>query len=513
MRGCCASAAPGRSPVGLLGDGRTIATLSRFRDGHNVYVRSGPGMNYYPTDKLQKGDQVEVYRHDPGGWYAIRPPRNSFSWVSARHVKKTADGLGRANDDQAVVRVGSRLSNVRDIVQVRLDPGEPVEILESFNAGGQTWYKIAPPSGEFRWMYGRYLSTTPPGQRPRIHRSAEARFIAATGPADGRRTAELPKTNRRRRRRHRPAPSPLPVHRRHPWPRRAGPAGQPSAPPPHRDGWQSRGAAAPGRPAAQDRHSVPAAVSPRPWQADRPALPGRHSSSGEQQPHGVWQSGTASTTGDQVARLEQQLSVIVAEDPATWQFDELRQVASRLLVDAGTATERGRVRQVLGKISRFEEIQQRRVQIGLAPALVNRGDPPRPSGPPVPTADRLTANSSSRSSWLRGSSDPQPAAAGNPSPFDGIGTLRPVVSRRRDTPRYALVDNAGQVVSFVTPGPGVNLQPYLGRKIGIRGNRGYIPELRRTNVMAQDHRARCGSRPISGVSLQCQRQVEGSTKH
>jgi len=32
-----------------------------------VYVRSGPGKNYYPTSKLKIGDAVEVYRHDPGG--------------------------------------------------------------------------------------------------------------------------------------------------------------------------------------------------------------------------------------------------------------------------------------------------------------------------------------------------------------------------------------------------------------------------------------------------------------
>ena len=44
---------------------------------------SGPGKNYYPTDKLHKGEKVEIYRHDPGGWCAIKPPRQSFSWVSA----------------------------------------------------------------------------------------------------------------------------------------------------------------------------------------------------------------------------------------------------------------------------------------------------------------------------------------------------------------------------------------------------------------------------------------------
>ena len=38
-------------------------------------------------NKLKRGAEVEVYRHDPGGWCAIRPVEGSFSWVSARYVK------------------------------------------------------------------------------------------------------------------------------------------------------------------------------------------------------------------------------------------------------------------------------------------------------------------------------------------------------------------------------------------------------------------------------------------
>ena len=60
----------------------------------DVYVRSGPGENYYPTDKLKAGTEVEVYRHDPGGWYAIRPPKDSFSWVSGRHLRVDGNNLG-----------------------------------------------------------------------------------------------------------------------------------------------------------------------------------------------------------------------------------------------------------------------------------------------------------------------------------------------------------------------------------------------------------------------------------
>ena len=255
--------------------------------------------------------------------------------------------------------------------------------------------------------------------------------------------------------------------------------------PPRRDEWQSRGQPRPEGQSLQDRNSVPAPVSPRPWQADRPAPPGRQPSQGDRQPLGAAQTAPSTPTGGQVARLERQLSIIVAEDPTTWQFEELRRVASRLLVDASTASERGRLRQVLGKISRFEEIQQRRAQMGLAPALANRGPAATPGGPPAAATGPLAANTPQRSSWLSRGPNQLPSASANPSPFDGVGTLRPVVSRRRKTPRYALVDNAGQVVSFATPGPGVNLQPYLGRKIGVRGNRGYIPELRQTNVMAR----------------------------
>jgi hypothetical protein len=68
--------------------------------------------------------------------------------------------------------------------------------------------------------------------------------------------------------------------------------------------------------------------------------------------------------------------------------------------------------------------------------------------------------------------------------YDAVGILRPVVSRRPGAPQFALVDERGQVVSFVTAAPDLNLQPYLGRRIGVVGNRGYIPEFQRTNVTA-----------------------------
>src|SRR5580704_1897901 len=97
----------------------------------DVFVRSGPGDNYYPTDKLKAGTEVEVYRHDPGGWYAIRPPKDSFSWVSSRQLDPAEKGLAVVNTERAVARVGSLFSEMRDVIQVRLSQGDRVELLDS----------------------------------------------------------------------------------------------------------------------------------------------------------------------------------------------------------------------------------------------------------------------------------------------------------------------------------------------------------------------------------------------
>ena len=96
----------------------------------DVYVRSGPGQNYYPTDKLRRGQPIEVYRHDPGGWCAIRPVEGSFTWVSGRFLKPTGNHLAVVTEEGVLARVGSRFSDVRDVIQVRLHKGEVVAVLE-----------------------------------------------------------------------------------------------------------------------------------------------------------------------------------------------------------------------------------------------------------------------------------------------------------------------------------------------------------------------------------------------
>ncbi len=146
---------------------------------------------------------------------------------------------------------------------------------------------------------------------------------------------------------------------------------------------------------------------------------------------------------------------MIAEPPVAWNLEALRREAEQLLAQAQTVQDRNAVNATLAKIDRFNTIRERHRQTAIAATT--------PVASPTPPG---TA--------------PAPDAAG----YDAVGVLRPVVSKRPGAPQFALVDERGQVVSFVTATPDMNLQPYVGRRIGIAGNRGFIPEFRRAHVVA-----------------------------
>ena len=374
----------------------------------DVYVRSGPGQNYYPTDKLKRGQEVEVYRHDPGGWCAIRPVDGSFTWVSGRFLKPTEDHLAVVTEEGVSARVGSRFSDIRDVVQVRLQKGEVVEILEGpaqSSRGSEGWFKIAPPSGEFRWVSAKYLSTDYPRDG-----------VRKTPPPE----KERPRHDRRTEDATADAPS---------------------------------GSSAPTIPAAAlaGSESNEAAGESLRTRSSRP------------------RSLTAEEYAAELERVELELSVMVIEEPAVWSFDSLRERTNLLLDQAQTAVERGRARLLANKIARFDDIKQRQDAV-----LAMRSDTDRSSRlltklrPPDTDVEKPAAK-------LQGDGR-----------YDGVGQLTQVVSPKLGAPRYALVDKtSGDVQCYVTPAPGVHLQNYVGREVGINGTRGYMPEQRASHIMAR----------------------------
>jgi hypothetical protein len=159
---------------------------------------------------------------------------------------------------------------------------------------------------------------------------------------------------------------------------------------------------------------------------------------------------------------------MLAEEPTVWQFDEMTFTANELLAKAETALERGRARLLVRRLTHAQQIKQRHDSLhGLQVATERQ--------------DRQVAALSRASENVRSVA----AATQSKSSFDGAGRLARVVSPKVGAPRYALVDENGDVRCFVTPAPGINMRYYVGKQIGITGTRGFIAEQRARHVMAK----------------------------
>jgi len=171
-----------------------------------VEVRSGPTMEYYPTSKLRFGDKVVVLRESESqkGWYAIKPPPGSFSWVSGKYVKPVDQRTGYVEAEGNVpvpVLPGSSLVNKEPNVEsTKIASGFLVTILDRpMQVSGQPWYPIVPPPSEVRFipkeavMPPQTASVTPPnwtrtpdgfnptGAYPQSNWSAPGQFAAGNG--------------------------------------------------------------------------------------------------------------------------------------------------------------------------------------------------------------------------------------------------------------------------------------------------------------------------------------------
>jgi SH3-like domain-containing protein len=121
----------------------------------SVAVHSGPGENYYPTIRLDKGTTVTVVgvKFD---WLKIVPPEGSFSFVAKQYIDKTGDSTGKVNGQNVNIRVGSSLTPLKVAIQSQLQQGETVEILGEVDE----YYKIKPPAGAYLYINKQYVDAT-----------------------------------------------------------------------------------------------------------------------------------------------------------------------------------------------------------------------------------------------------------------------------------------------------------------------------------------------------------------
>jgi hypothetical protein len=432
----------------------------------HAYLRCGPGDDFYPTERLSAGIDVEVWAIEPSGYCAVRPVRGSYSWVLARDVQAesvpsdgSAVGPGRTTGvvvtDNAVARVGSQLNDLRHVTQLALEAGERITILEHVripdgrHAGD--WVRIEPPSGEFRWARAEDLGLPPElAPVPDPAAVADAAGLAAAGAAvEALRDAGTAVTQ---------AVAEFDA------------ATETAAPPPAGgmtrllSGWLPRGTN------VFDR-ATPAAPPP------------------------AVSAGAAAASGDELADIDLALSLAVTGQSESWNLAPLRERLRLAATRATSQADRSRAQAIDARLARFESIQSQ--QKGLQVAAAAQPEPLRLGG--MWSSLSTLGSRPVRPGVLPGG---QPAGGQPtwtpPDQMETTGRLATVISRRPDAPRWAVVDNANNVIAFVTPQPGVDLGPLVGQQVSVRGARGYMPEYKRPYLVASEARVRMASLPPSG---------------
>jgi hypothetical protein len=421
-------------------------------------VVSGPGHRYYATDRLSRGVKVEVYREEASGWLAIRPPAGSFSWIDAQFVLRDEEDerLGHVIEPTPAW-IGTSAERVDEHRQhVTLKADEVVRILGEKQVetedGEATWLKIAPPAGEFRWIHLRDVSR----QRPEP---------LAIKPAAPEPEPLLEQESVREPRRIEVPRDAIALRDLAPPAREIEPAQFRSSTEPVGKGISSDGFVPRKRRGSEQLETVPAprehlasrqaATFTRP-KVDPPplaAVPARSNFSTVSTSSS--RSSSLDNVGRQLQQLELDLSAMVAQDRSRWDLAGLRQQVEELVERGSDPVARGNARLLLDKIKQFEQVFD--AEEAAAPAAAVAA--------------------------------PQESAADSPADprYDGKGWLKPVVSRRSEKPPapFALVDSDGKPLVFITPTPGLNLNRYVNKQIGVYGRRGYIESLKTSHVTAE----------------------------
>ena len=495
-------------------------------------VRSGPGQVHYATQKLQPGDVVEVYRHDPGGWLAIRPPQGSFSIVPESAINLVRDGVGEITVDDTWAWVGTRLDPVdKPMWQIKLRAQEQVSVLGELSWPGAEghstiWYQIEPPPGEFRWVHRddlqRLADDLPTVQME--HRDGIPGGFDASAAMENRPNVTIEPTNQQ-------PEDPLLA--------RDQVIGSGLKNPP--TSLQRAGTPAVTNPAQLPTITEPTGIDQAPLQASRTpatlpdvpqvigqttyhetpadsgtALQGPQDHSGINQgwrrsSRAIREAGGSLPDSSQHSFRQAQVNNSARQSPITGQryassaldrqsmVDQLNQSRTQLpgLDQAGQSlVSLVALESVLtGELLKPDPAQWTLEPIReMANRYVAQGTPEQrqqamrllekvqgclrlkqaytQTGTAVPTPSTFTATAMGDRATAGGANSPDAAE------FDAVGRLNQMTRQQGALPNsYVLQDDSGKITHIIEPIPGLNLQRYLKQRIGVKGKRGVHQQL------------------------------------
>ncbi|MCA9068315.1 MAG: hypothetical protein KDA84_05300, partial [Planctomycetaceae bacterium] len=430
-----------------------------------AYVRSGPGKQFYPTAQLKRGERVTVHRHDPGGWYMIAPPAGSFSWIRAEYITKTSADRGLITENNVIVRVGSTFGDdTRQVEQVRLAKNDQVQILEEKTLttanGPVRHYKISPPTGEYRWVSGKYV--TPVDQIVKNQQDQNPFAI----PSTAKQSLPTEATNTTAQKQTGTAPNVF----------------------------ESPQKKSPNDVAIRRRGPDPTVLT-----AQR----------------------------QQLEVLDTQFREMVNGRTSDWNFTSLEQGYQQLQQQAALPALAHQIDLRFAAIGRYRKIKteyddliklttetrQRDAQLMSIQREQVQPTPPNSPSPaeneplvPIPDPFATTPAQVPEPVELPGLEIPTqtpvppvaPPSQSQPTPpstppqnsrsiprFDGAGIVQRAAAAGTGTPAYVLITPQGRVLAYLQPVQGLNLEPYVGKAMGIYGQRGYRQDLRVDQIIVR----------------------------
>ncbi|QDT39166.1 hypothetical protein [Stratiformator vulcanicus] len=409
-------------------------------------VRSGPGEDFYLTTKLQRGERVVVFRHDPGGWYMIVVPQGGFSLVPTDSVEPLRGGLAEITADNVSVRVGSYESDELDVEQIRLNRGARVrpydlpvgvKLPEGYTA-------IVPPQGEYRWVPGQFLTPAADHVRDQQDRDPYAVPSATERPQSFAEVEELTDA-----------------------------AGL----------WQT----------------AKAEIEP-------PVVTGEDGPepSGHNVPAQVADAGNSATGGpaigwDVIKDIDAAFETMTSEEPSKWDIESAREELTQLQAQAPAAIARA-IAVRLAKVDRLEVVRNeyreyvkltsatdRRdaalhdTQVKLAAGAISVekvAEAETREAPRTSQVNRLPKprHVTSTGSKSRGRQKSKASGKSRPRRFDAVGRIERSSGSDPQTPEFVLVGPDGKAVSYLKDQPGIDLERFIGKAMGVDGKRFSNPQ-------------------------------------